>query len=133
MRICVPTATDEGIDAVVYPHFGSAPYFSIVDTDSDLVEVVRNGHQHHEHGHCNPVGSLMGVELDAVVVRGMGRNALARLSQAGIPVYVADGDTLRDVAAQARAELLLPLDSEEACGGHAHGGQQHHHHHHLQG
>jgi predicted Fe-Mo cluster-binding NifX family protein len=134
MRICVPTATDDGMESAVYPHFGSAPFFSIVDTDTDAVEVVRNGHQHHEHGQCNPVGSLMGVQLDAVVVRGMGRNALARLSQAGIPVYVADGDTLRDVADEARAELLLPLDVDATCegrGGQGHGGP--HHHHHLQG
>lgn len=132
MRICVPTATDEGMEAEVYPHFGSAPFFSVLDTDTEVVEVVPNGHQHHEHGQCNPVGSLMGVKLDAVVVRGMGRNALARLSQLGIPAYVAEGDTLRDVAAEARAELLLPLDVAATCGGHGHGGP-HHHHHHLQG
>lgn len=131
MRICVPTATDEGMESAVYPHFGSAPFFSVVDTDTEVVEIVSNGHQHHEHGQCNPVGSLADVELDAVVVKGMGRNALARLSQVGIPVFVAEGDTLRDVAAEARAELLLPLDVNATCGGHGQGG--HHHHHHLQG
>jgi predicted Fe-Mo cluster-binding NifX family protein len=128
MRICVPTATDEGLDAEVYGHFGSAPFFSVLDTDTDTVEVLANGHQHHEHGQCNPVGSLMGVKLDGVVVRGMGRNALARLGAAGIPVFVADGDTVRDIGAQVRAELLLPLDVAGACGGHAHGGPHHHHH-----
>jgi predicted Fe-Mo cluster-binding NifX family protein len=129
MRICVPTATDEGIDAAIYPHFGSAPFFSILDTDTGIVDVVPNAHQQHEHGQCNPVGSLMGVELDAVVVRGMGRNALARLTQAGIPVYIADRDTLNEIGADARADLLLPLDVDGACAGQGHGDHHHHHQH----
>jgi predicted Fe-Mo cluster-binding NifX family protein len=129
MRICVPTATDEGMEATVYDHFGSAPFFSVLDTDRNEVEVVANGNQRHEHGRCNPVGTLMGIALDAVVVRGMGRNALARLTQAGIPVYITMGQHLRDVADEVRNDLLLPLDSDATCAGHG-GGHHHHHHHH---
>ena len=130
MRICVPTVTDDGLDARVSPHFGSAPFFSVVDTDGDGVEVIVNGGRKHEHGKCNPVSALSGVSLDAVVVRGLGRNALARLGEAGIPVYVATGGTLREVKAQIRDGRIRLLDFDSACGGHAHGGHRHHHHHH---
>ena len=71
MRICVPTATDDGLDATVHEHFGSAPYFSILDTETGAVEAVRNANEHHEHGQCNPVGALTGLNPDALVVRGI--------------------------------------------------------------
>jgi predicted Fe-Mo cluster-binding NifX family protein len=132
MRICVPTATDAGLDASVHPHFGSAPFFSLLDTERDLVEVLPNGDRRHEHGRCNPVATLLGVDVDAVVVRGMGRNALARLAEAGIPVWVATGETVREVAAEVGDGRARPLDADAACAGHGHGGH-HHHHHHRQG
>ena len=133
MRICVPTATDEGLDAKVYGHFGSAPFFTVLDTERDVVEIVPNGDQHHEHGKCNPVAALMGIVLDAVLVRGIGRGALLRLTQAGIPVYVAEGDTIRDVGIRFRSGDVSLVDFDAACNGHPqhdHGHHHHHHHHH---
>jgi predicted Fe-Mo cluster-binding NifX family protein len=126
MRICVPTGNDAGIDAPVHPHFGSAPYFSLLDTDTGGVEVLDNHDLPHEHGHCHPVGQLTGVDLDAVVVRGMGRGALARLTEAGIQVLVTDAPTLRHVLTSLRAGDLRALDPEAVCRGHAHAGSHNH-------
>ena len=42
MRICIPTETKDGKTAKVYGHFGSAPYFTVYDTDKDTVEVIDN-------------------------------------------------------------------------------------------
>ena len=42
MKLCIPTETNEGKNAKVYGHFGSAPYFTIVDTEKDTVEVIDN-------------------------------------------------------------------------------------------
>ncbi|MFO7769269.1 MAG: NifB/NifX family molybdenum-iron cluster-binding protein [bacterium] len=127
MRICVPTGTDEGIEAVVFGHFGSAPYFSVLDTETGEVEVLDNGDQHHEHGRCRPVQQLDTGRLDAVAVRGMGRNALARFSAAGIPVYLCRGENLQQVLDEARSGDLQVLDPSRACAGHGHGhGHDHH-------
>ena len=52
MKLCIPTETNEGKSATVYGHFGSAPYFTIVDTEKDTVEVIDNANQHHAHGMC---------------------------------------------------------------------------------
>ncbi len=132
MRICVPTATDDGLDAAVHGHFGSAPYFSILDTETGAVEAVRNANEHHEHGQCNPVGALTGLNPDAVVVRGIGRGALVRLTQAGIAVYVAEGATLAEVGVRFQSGDVRAMDFDSACHGHSHGdhGHDHHHHHH---
>ena len=121
MRICVPTGTDQGIEAEVFGHFGSAPYFSLVDTDTAEVEVLDNSNQHHEHGQCAPIQQLSGVDFDAIVVRGMGRNAVARFAAANVQVLVTAATTLQDVLDEARAGTLRELDPSQACQGH--GGQ----------
>ncbi len=126
MRICVPTGTDEGLGAAVFGHFGSAPYFSVLDTETGEVEVLSNRNQHHEHGMCRPVGHLDGADIDAVVVKGMGRNALVRLAGAGIPVYLCRGGDLAQVLEEARAGALEVLDPARACAGHGHGHEHHH-------
>ena len=118
MRICVPTGTDQGIEAEVFGHFGSAPYFSLLDTDTAEVEVLGNSNDHHEHGQCAPIRQLAGVEFDAIVVRGMGRNAVARFAAANVQVMVTAGATLQDVLDEVRAGTLRELDPSQACQGH---------------
>ena len=59
MRICIPTKTDNGTKAQVSEHFGSAPYFTIYDSDTKTIETLDNSNQHHEHGTCNPISILM--------------------------------------------------------------------------
>jgi len=124
MRICVPTGTDQGIEAEVFGHFGSAPYFSLVDTDTAEVEVLVNSNDHHAHGQCTPMKQLAGLDFDAIVVRGMGRNAVARFAAANVQVMVTTAAKLQDVLEEARAGKLRELDPSQACQGHGgHNGQ----------
>ena len=58
MKICVPTATDAGLEAPVFGHFGSAPFFTVVDTDDGKVEVIPNTNSHHAHGTCSPTSLI---------------------------------------------------------------------------
>jgi predicted Fe-Mo cluster-binding NifX family protein len=127
MRICVPTEDEAGLASIVCGHFGSAPCFSLLDIDTGEVETMENGNRHHTHGQCMPVDQLRDVRFDAVVVRGMGRNALARLSEAGIEVKITTGLDLHGVLEEARTGRLVRLDPAAACGGrgyhhvHSHG------------
>jgi hypothetical protein len=41
MKICIPTETNEGKSAAVYGHFGSAPYFTIIDTEKRLKKLFK--------------------------------------------------------------------------------------------
>lgn len=117
MRICVPTDTDEGIEAAISRHFGRAPYFSVVDTANGEVASVANRHVEHGHGQCDPVGQLSTLAPDAVVVAGIGGKALGRLAAAGIPTYLTKASTLRGVLAQVQGEGLEEIDAKGACGG----------------
>lgn len=120
MKLCIPTESDLGLDAAVFDHFGSAPFFIIVETGTGDFEVVSNQNQHHSHGQCMPMQQLSSYQIEGVVCRGMGRNALARLSSAGIDVFVANSNTVNEVLEESRRGHLHSLDPDQACGGHGH-------------
>lgn len=126
MKICIPTHDDSGLDAALYDHFGSAPFFTLVDVDSARIEVIDNSDSGHQHGQCTPTGHLEGKQVDAVVCRGMGRRAVSRLLASGIDVLVADGRTVGETVTAARENRLRHMAERDACGG---GGQGHCHQH----
>lgn len=131
MKLCVPTMDNRGLQGMPSDHFGSAPFFTFVDTESGSVEAVRNGGAHHVHGACKPLEFLGKRPVDAIVCRGLGQRAFGRLQGAGIDIYV----TLeRDVGTSVealKAGRLRQLTSEEACHGHGEGDDHGHggHHH----
>jgi predicted Fe-Mo cluster-binding NifX family protein len=109
------------LNARICDHFGGAPFFTVVDTESEHVELLNNANLSHQHGDCNPVSSIESRAVDAVVCAGLGKRALARLQQAGFEVYLSDAATVRDVVLQHRDGKLRKATIEEACGGHAQG------------
>jgi hypothetical protein len=40
MRIAISTENNAGLDSLVSPHFGHAPYFVLVDTEGDEIKSV---------------------------------------------------------------------------------------------
>ncbi len=121
MRVCVPTESDSGMKAAAHGHFGSAPFFTIVDTESGSIEVVPNADDRHEHGTCNPMRQLLSRRIDAVICRGMGRRAIASLEQANVEVYVTDREIVSEIVESVRKGGVRRLSAEEACRGRAGG------------
>lgn len=117
MRVCIPTVDEQGLRSRLSSHFGKAPYYMVVDTDSWEVRTVINTNEHHEHGHCTPLTSLAGLGVDAIVCRGLGRNALVRLRSGGVPVYVSGSWSLAGALGSFLAGDLEELTTEEACHG----------------
>ena len=118
MRICVPTETDMGKEAKVYGHFGSAPYFTIYDTENDECEIVDNSNQHHAHGTCHPLKVLDGKTIDAVVCNGMGKRAIEKLNEAGIRVYRASGAKVDEIIEEHHTSDREEITVDNACGHH---------------
>jgi len=127
MKICFPAQKDEGLDRAVYNHFGSAPIFVVVDTDTNSIASISNQDQHHSHGACNPMKALDNQEVDAIVVGGIGAGALTRLNQMGIAVHRSQAPTIRENLALFVSKTLPELTVQGCCGGHsADGGCAHH-------
>jgi len=121
MIIAMPIEKDEGIESRICAHFGSAPAFLIVDTETSACRAVPNRNQHHAHGACMPLASLQGERLDGVVVGGIGAGALARLNAAGISVYLAEAPTAAETVAAMKSGRLECVDPGSACGHHGQG------------
>ena len=121
MKICFPVGDNEGLESPVFGHFGSAPLFLLVDTDSAGVTEVRNQDLDHVHGQCSPLRALGAVAVDAVVVGGIGGGALKGLLNAGLTVYRAAGVTIADNLALLAHQELAELSPEQTCGGHGQG------------
>lgn len=118
MHVCIPVDSDQGLDSRVCEHFGSAPHFMIVDTESGACRAVRNQNAHHAHGMCEPLLALRGEALDGIVVGGIGRGALARLERDRIQVFRAEHDTVGATLAAFKAGSLRLVAMDGACGGH---------------
>ena len=118
MKLCIPTETNKGKEAMVFGHFGSAPFFTIYDTDNGSIEIITNADQHHAHGMCQPMAALAGRSVNAIVTGGAGSGAIKKLNQCGIKVYRAISGTVSDVAAQFANDKLEEISIQNACAHH---------------
>ena len=91
--IAVPV-TDPGQNPYVFPHFGRAPFFAIVEIDGNSFRVLKIfKNEYATYGHGQGHGRLIVEELaiqgiEAVVVAGIGSGAFHRLKGLGIKIYV---------------------------------------------
>jgi len=115
MRICIPTETKDGMSAKVFGHFGSAPFFTIYDTDKKSVEIIANANEHHAHGMCQPMSALNGKAVNAVVTGGAGARAVQKLSDGGIKVFRAIPGTVADIIRQFEQGGMEELNVHNAC------------------
>jgi predicted Fe-Mo cluster-binding NifX family protein len=118
MKICIPTETDAGSEAKVYDHFGSAPYFTVYDTDTKTCAVIDNGNQHHKHGMCQPLGVLGDSDFNTVICKGMGTRAVQKLNQAGIRVYKTVTETVGEIIGKYNQKAFEEITLIDACNHH---------------
>jgi predicted Fe-Mo cluster-binding NifX family protein len=118
MKICMPTETDQGIDAAVMAHFGSAPFFTIYDTDTKRFEHIGNRNLHHIHGGCQPLRALSGQAVDVVICGGMGARAVQKLGQGGIKAYKVKGATVKEALINYLEGQLNQITPLNACHDH---------------
>ena len=120
MKVCIPALTNNGLESTVCGHFGSAPFFILVNTDDLSVEGIVNNNAHHAHGTCQPLAAIAGHKVDAVVVGGIGGGALAKLTASGIRVFKAEHPTVKESVDAIKQGSLSPVDPHGACRGHHH-------------
>jgi len=118
MIICIPTTTAEGRTAPVHEHFGSAPFYTLCDTETDKVDVIANSDHGHAHGMCQPLSLFADRHIDAVLSGGMGARAVQMLNQGGIRAYRAVPGTVAVVLEQFAANQLDEITANNACAHH---------------
>lgn len=118
MKICFPVRYDSGLKSVIHGHFGSAPLFLAVDTDTREFEAIANQDLDHLHGQCNPMKALDGRMVDAVVVGGIGAGAITGLNQMGIKVYKSETGIIHSDLELITEGRLKEMTMSHTCGGH---------------
>lgn len=129
MRLLIPTTDTNGPNAQLSGHFGRAPYYALADTDTGAVVTVANPSVAHGHGECVPASEVFGEDgFDAVVCQGIGRGAIARLVQAGVPVFVHEGPDVASAVAAFRRHSLRVVGTDDSCSGSGSCGEHDHGH-----
>ena len=127
MKIAFPTQENHQMQSEVHNHFGSAKYFILVDAETEELSTVENQDLNHAHGNCQPLAALGGVDVDAVVVGGIGGGALRKLVDAGVRTYRAVEGTVSENLNLIKAEKLPDFTLDQTCKGHTGIGECVHH------
>jgi predicted Fe-Mo cluster-binding NifX family protein len=115
MKICIPTADKAGMKGHVHGHFGSAPFFTIVDTESRNVEVLDNANQHHARGTCHPLGSIEGKGVNIIIAAAMGGRIIQGLNLAKIKAYKTSAATVQEALDTYNNGILEAFSISTAC------------------
>jgi predicted Fe-Mo cluster-binding NifX family protein len=118
VKICMPVLDENGLNSVVYGHFGSAPFFAVYDTDTKNVVFANNNESGHEHGKCMPVDAIRALNAEAVLCKGMGMRAANLLIAAGIKPFLVDAGTIADAIGKYDAREVRALDESTSCQAH---------------
>jgi predicted Fe-Mo cluster-binding NifX family protein len=118
MKVCFPVLKAEGMESIVYGHFGSAKAFVVVDTETKSVATIKNKDEHHAHGMCNPLRAFDGNKIDVIVVEGIGAGALMKLKNSGIRVYRALTQSVKENVELLIGKQLPEFSMNHTCAGH---------------
>ena len=113
MKICVPCYSG-GLDDFICEHFGRALAFTIYDTDTGEITVVKNTSEHFG-GVGKPPELLRKYGVDIVICSGMGARAIAMFRSFGIKVYMGARGTVRDAIEQFFQGKLVEAEEGMGC------------------
>ena len=118
MKLCLPVKENNGINSQVSEHFGSAPFFMIVDTDTLECKAITNTNSEHSHGMCQPLSVLSAYTFDGIVVGGIGAGALNKLKASNIKVFKTGFGNIADSIKAYKENKLEEMELNSTCAGH---------------
>jgi len=114
LTLCVPTTTAAGLASHLSPHFGTAPYYTLVELGSGRIDVVANRSVQPADGHCEGAEALECAAFDAVVCRGANGPATEGVRAHGIPVLRTDAGSVAEAVRAFRQGKLSLLAQPRA-------------------
>lgn len=120
IKVAIPSDNPGGLEASVSAHFGHCDLYTIVEMDEKGIKSVSTmDNPPHEEGGClAPVKFLAQKGVKKLLAGGMGRKPLVGFNQAGIQVFLANGNTTVGQAVQAlMANKLSVFSLDSVCAG----------------
>jgi predicted Fe-Mo cluster-binding NifX family protein len=119
MKLCIPTMGGGGLDDAVSDHFGRAPTFTVVDTETNEVLVIKNRSEH-MGGLGKPPEHVAKTGAKVLLCSGLGPRAIDMLVGFGIEVFVGATGTAKDAIGMWKEGKLTPANHDVACKEHNH-------------
>jgi len=119
MKVAVPTMGKNGLNDEVSPHFGRAPTFTIVDTETNEVKVINNTSQH-TGGQGYPPEIMQKEGTEVMLCSGLGPRAITMFETFGIEVFVGASGTVKNAIAMWKDGKLQEATDANACRDHRH-------------
>ena len=113
-KLCIPTTGRGGLDDSVGEHFGRVPTFTVVDSESGVVEILQNTSEH-MGGRGLPAELLASSGVDVVLCSGLGRRAIQLLSASGITVHTGISGLVSDAVDAWKRGTLTEVGEDGAC------------------
>ena len=97
MKIPVTAENDNGFDSNVNPHFGRSPYFAIVDTEIEEIELIKNEAARASGGAGVSAAQLIADRgVEALISGSVGPKAYTALARGNIEMYTIEDGTVRE-------------------------------------
>ena len=114
MKIAIPTTGKKGLEDQVFPHFGRAPTFTIVDTETLEVELRENVSEH--FGGMGKAPTIVGeAGAEALLCSGIGPRAITMFEGLGIRVFTGAAGTVRDSVEAFKQGRFHEATDKDAC------------------
>lgn len=116
MKIALPTMNQDGLKAAISGHFGQAPFFTFVDSDTGEVtsEPAKGQHQG-APGQTTPAQVIAAEGANTVICSGLGPRAVDVLAGSGIEVFTGAQGTVQQALDAHRAGQLQAATADGAC------------------
>lgn len=124
MRVCFPTEGSAGLEERVGEHFGRVPTYTIVDSETEEIEVIPNNSTH-KGGKGLPADLLAQEGVDVMVCSGLGRKAIKLFEEHGIEVCIGAGGRVKEALEEWRNGGLKSASESDACNRHEFGDHGH--------
>ena len=112
MKIAVTAENNNGYDSKVNTHFGRAPYFAIVDTKTDEVDLIKNEAANASGGAGVSAAQLIADRGVEVLISGsVGPKAYTALTSGNIEMYIINQGTVREAVENFQKGNLSQLNS----------------------
>lgn len=122
MKLAVPSSDSGGLKDLVGEHFGRVPNYTLFDTETNEVAIVKNTSEH-AGGTGYPPEILAPAGAEAMLCGGLGRRAIMMFQELGIMVYVGARGTVQDAIQMWKDGQLQAATDETACQQHAFRGE----------
>ena len=120
--MAIPTGFIGGLEDEIFPHFGKAPTFTLVDIKNNLIystEIIKNSGEHFG-GSLTPSDILIEKNIKALICLGAGPRALEKLRSENVEIYITMQGLVKDVIGYFIQGKLHKMSNEESCSDHKH-------------